>query len=67
MTGINGLSSGLSSITNGYSASQSASLQNEMSKFQNLLDTLMNKEENSPSENLSKTETASEICSIKSA
>lgn len=48
MTGINGLSSGLSSITNGYAASQSANLQNEMSKFQNLLDTLMTKEENSP-------------------
>lgn len=48
MTGINGLSGGLSSITNGYAASQSANLQNEMSKFQNLLDTLMTKEENSP-------------------
>lgn len=48
MTGINGLSGGLSSITNGYAASQSANLQNEMSKFQNLLDTLMTKEESSP-------------------
>ena len=57
MTGINGISGGISSITNGYAASQSANLQNEMSKFQNLLDTLMNKEENSPNENLAKTET----------
>ncbi|MBQ7905442.1 MAG: rod-binding protein [Spirochaetaceae bacterium] len=48
MTGINGLSSGLSSITNGYAASQSANLQNEMSKFQNLLDTLMTENESSP-------------------
>ena len=48
MTGINGLSGGLSSITNGYAASQSANLQNEMSKFQNLLDTLMTKNESSP-------------------
>lgn len=48
MTGINGLSGGLSSITNGYAASQSANLQNEMSKFQNLLDTLMTENESSP-------------------
>lgn len=48
MTGINGLSGGLSSITNGYAASQSANLQNEMSKFQNLLDTLMTENERSP-------------------
>lgn len=48
MTGINGLSSGLSSITNGYAASQSANIQNEMSKFQNLLDTLMTENESSP-------------------
>lgn len=39
---INGLSSGINSITNGYSASQSASIKNEMGKFQNLLDSLMN-------------------------
>lgn len=48
MAGINGLSGGLSSITNGYAASQSANLQNEMSKFQNLLDTLMTENESSP-------------------
>ena len=48
MTGINGLSGGLSSITNGYAARQSANLQNEMSKFQNLLDTLMTENESSP-------------------
>lgn len=48
MTGINGLLGGLSSITNGYATSQSANLQNEMSKFQNLLDTLMTENESSP-------------------
>ncbi len=57
MTGINGISGGLSSITNGYAASQSASLQNEMNNFQRLLDKLMNENDESQNKNPSLVET----------
>ncbi len=40
MAGITGITSGLSSITNGYSASQAANLQNEISTFQSLVDSV---------------------------
>ncbi len=40
MAGINGITSGLSSITNGYSASQAANLSNEISTFQALVDSV---------------------------
>ena len=51
MTGINGISGGISSITNGYAASQSANLQNEMNSFQRLLDKLMNENEETQNKN----------------
>ena len=51
MTGINGISGGISSITNGYAASQSANIQNEMNSFQRLLDKLMNENEESQNKN----------------
>ena len=51
MTGINGISGGLSSITNGYAASQSANIQNEINNFQRMLDKLMNENEESQNKN----------------
>ena len=51
MTGINGISGGLSSITNGYAVSQSANIQNEMNNFQRLLDKLMNENDESQNKN----------------
>lgn len=38
MTGINGITGGFSSITNGYSATQAATINNDMTKFQALVD-----------------------------
>ena len=51
MTGINGISGGLSSITNGYAASQSANIQNEMNNFQRMLDKLMNENDETQNKN----------------
>ena len=56
MTGINGISGGISSITNGYAASQSANLQNEMNNFQRLLDKLMTENEETQNKNPSQIE-----------
>lgn len=54
MTSITKISGGIHSITNGKSAFESAQVNNESSKFQNLLDSLMNApQEKASSETLS--------------
>lgn len=55
MTNVNGLIGGISSITNGFAASKAANLQNEISKFQGMLDKLT--DTNMSEENMTKVDT----------
>ncbi|MCR4790529.1 MAG: rod-binding protein [Treponemataceae bacterium] len=53
MAQMNTLSGGVSSITNGFAASQAADLQNKMSTFQKLVDKLTSENEKQDNSNLS--------------